>query len=185
MVKKNIIGFGASSMAGVGDSIGEGFFKRIQSKLTNYSFINLGVGGFTTKDMLIQSKKAENFKPYDLIVLLGCNDLPRKNDSKPQNRTTLDEYEQNLDKILTQIKGEKNTFITSFPVDFLKSGISSIHFESYIACAKSVAIKNQYEVIDLYSIIKNSQNDFLASDGMHFNSDGHQFIADLIIKNRQ
>lgn len=184
-MSKSLIGFGASSMAGVGDSVGGGFFKRIQPHLTDYRFVNLGVGGFTTKDMLIQSNKAASFKPYDLVILLGCNDMPRKNDSKPQIRTNIEEYEQNLDKILKQLKGEKNIFITSFPIDFIKSGISTITFENYMTIAKAVATKHKFEIIDLYTIIKNSTNDFLASDGMHFNSNGHQFIAELILKNME
>jgi hypothetical protein len=76
-------------MAGVGDDERGGFIRRLQSSFTPYRFINLGVGGNTTRDMLKRCGQVEAHRPFDLIVLLGCNDLPRANDECPQVRADL------------------------------------------------------------------------------------------------
>ncbi len=88
-----IIGFGASSMAGVGDSAG-GFFRRLQnaaaSQQPDLTFFNLGVSGTTTADMLARADEVTVQGNHRLIVLLGCNDVPRANDAAPHRRATLD-----------------------------------------------------------------------------------------------
>lgn len=179
--KKTIIGFGASSMAGVGDSEG-GFFKRMQKVLTQYQFINLGVGGNTTRDMLKRCVQVDGFQTYDLIILLGCNDFPRANDKNPTARSELEEYQLNLTSLLKYFKGQRRIFLTSFPTDPTRSGINAELFKEYVDCAREVAVKNNFEILDLYTIVKASTDDFLAPDGLHFNAQGHQMIAELVLK---
>src|SRR5580698_5523192 len=99
-----IVGLGASTMAGSGDSQG-GFFKRVEQlykqRHPQTQFVNLGVGGNTTRDMLDRMAAVKSIPTYDLIVLLGCNDLPRDNDQFPSSRTTLTEYSANLQAMLS------------------------------------------------------------------------------------
>ncbi len=44
-MKNKILGFGASSMEGVGDETGGGFFKRIQPAFSPCQFVNLAADG--------------------------------------------------------------------------------------------------------------------------------------------
>ena len=53
-------------------------------------------------------------------------------------------------------------------------------FDQYVSRARAIALQTGYEVIDLYTIIKASRRDYLAPDGLHFNSQGHAVIADLV-----
>lgn len=177
---RTIIGFGASSMEGADDDEGGGFFTRIQPLFPHIRFINLGVGGETTRDMLQRKPQVEVHQPYDLIVLLGCNDFPRSDDEYPQVRASLEEYARILTQLLENIRGQRNILITSFPVDAPKTGVDAQLFELYIDRAKTIALVKGYEIIDLYSKIKASNLDFLSEDGMHFNSAGHHYIADLV-----
>ena len=179
-MQKTIVGFGASSMEGIGDETGGGFFKRIQPAFNQHRFINLGIGGNTTRDMLQRCDQVVSYRPYDLIVLPGCNDFPRANDEDSQARTSVEEYCQNLTRILTTIKGKRSIFITSFPVDPIRSGVSAEMFDRYISRAHAIAVNSGYEIIDLYAMIRTSRREYLSSDGIHFNAQGHQAIADLL-----
>jgi lysophospholipase L1-like esterase len=175
-----MIGFGASSMEGADDDEGGGFFTRIQPLYPQVRFINMGVGGESTRDMLQRISQVKAHQPYDLIVLLGCNDFPRANDEFPEVRASLEEYARNLSQLLADIRGQRNILITSFPVDTRSTGVQAQLFETYIDRAKAIALVNGFEIIDLYAKVKASNLDFLSEDGMHFNSAGHQYIADLV-----
>lgn len=175
-----IVGVGASSMAGVGDTVAGGFFKRIQTNHNNV-YLNKGVGGYSTHQMIENTKDLINEKPFILIVLLGCNDVPRVNDKNPKVRNSLEVYAANLKMLFHHLKSEKNLFITSFPVDPVRTGVQVSELEKYMNTAKNTAQDAGYEIIDLYSLIKKQNKQFLADDGMHFNPDGHQYIADKIL----
>lgn len=179
-MKKTLVGFGASSMKGIGDDTGGGFFKRIQPAFDHYRFVNLGVGGNTTRDMMERCGQVTIHQPCDLIVLLGCNDLPRANDGNSKARTSVGEYCRNLSRILTTIKGQRSIFITSFPVDPCRSGVSVESFDLYMGHAVGIAIRSGYEIVDLYALMRASPCNYLAPDGVHFNGEGHQVIADLV-----
>ena len=179
-MRKTLVGFGASSMEGIGDDEGGGFFKRLQASFDQFRFVNLGIGGNTTCDMLQRAGELAMYRPYDLIVLLGCNDYPRANDAAPEVRTALEDYAQNLSELLPAIRGQRSLFITSFEVDPIRSGVSAEMFERYISLAREIAVASGYEILDLYRIIKDSGRDYLAADGVHFNAQGHQAIADLV-----
>jgi lysophospholipase L1-like esterase len=178
--RKKIVGFGASSMEGVGDDVGGGFFARLASAVGKYRFVNLGIGGNTTRDMLLRRSQVLRHRPYDLVVLLGCNDYPRANDEHAHMRTSLKEYKTNLCQLLLLIRGERSIFVTSYEVDPKRTGVDSGLFKRYTTAARLVAGDCGYEVIDLYSIVKKSRRNYLAADGVHFNAEGHQFIADLV-----
>lgn len=175
-----IVGFGASSMQGIGDEEQGGFFNRLLASVDQARWVNLGVGGDTTRDMLRRCHEVKAYRPYDLIVLLGCNDYPRANDAYPEVRATLEEYAANLTRLLPSIRGQRNIFITSFEVDPVRSGVSAATFERYISRARAIALDSGYEVIDLYAMLKVARLDYLAADGVHFTGHGHQVIADLV-----
>lgn len=184
-----LIGFGASTMAGTGDSQG-GFFKRSEKVLTGqgkpYEFKLHAVGGDTTRNMLARAGNTVAAGTHDLIVMLGCNDLPRKNDSKPHIRTTLQEYERNLSALLRQIRGAHSLFISSFPVDPEKTGVPRDQFKDYMALATALAESNDYQIWDLYhELLDKDLTACWAEDGLHFNDAGHAMIAEGLIKRVQ
>lgn len=182
---QTLIGFGASTMSGSRDSQG-GFFKRIQppilAKRAGVTFLNHGIGGNTTRDMLARCEKTEAVGPHDVIVVLGCNDMPRAGDQNPCIRTTLAEYEQNLAALLPRIKGESSLFVSSYPVSVEKAGVAVDTFDQYMAAARRIAADSGYTIWDLYAELRDQDlSPLWDPDGVHFNDTGHQLIADGVI----
>jgi len=179
---RTLIGFGASSMQGAGDAQG-GWFGRAE-KLANgkggyTKWLNLGIGGNTTRDMLARADAISQMGEHDVVVMLGCNDLPRAHDPYAANRTSLGEYEQNLQRIWSKIRGSRSLLVTSFPVDVSRLGIEESQFEGYVNVATSTAQRAGFEVWDLYRQLLHGPDTpgFWAPDGLHFNDAGHAWIA--------
>ncbi len=177
-----LIGFGASSMQGVGDSQG-GWFARAEelAKGRRMRWINRGVGGNTTRDMLLRVTTVTAHSPHRLVVMLGCNDMPRAGDQQTQRRTSLEEYAANLRKLLPRIAGTPSLLITSFPVA-ATVGISDATFELYMSVASEVASGAGYGVWDLYAELKGRAEPYWAADGLHFNDAGHAYIATRFVE---
>ena len=177
---KTLVGFGASSMEGVGDSQG-GFLKRVASHCQAHDLpvtvINKGIGGQSTPDMLARIDELATLRPYELVVILGCNDLPRARDQNPANRTAPDVYATNLHRIFSTIKGGRSLFISSFAVSKERTGISPSLFEDYMGAATAIARSHGYDLWDLFNETKGRTEPWLADDGLHFNDAGHAFIA--------
>jgi len=176
---RTLVGFGASSMQGTGDSQG-GFFSRLERSgaLPNTKFINAGKGGNTTRDMLARAGELAAHRPYDLVVMLGCNDLPRDGDVSPhvERRVPLAEYGQNLAAILPAIRGERSLFISSFLMSPAK-GMRPETFEQYMTVAISLAKENGYEVWDFYRESLGYISTHWANDGVHMKDSGHELVA--------
>ncbi len=182
---ETLIGFGASSMEGVGDSQG-GWFARAEriadEKKIRYRWINRGMGGDTTVEMLRRTSTVTTHKPYKLVVLLGCNDLPRASDGTPQRRVAIEQYRQNLDELFTRIKGTKSLFMTSFPACQKQVGIDPAIYEQYMQQASAAARQAGYDVWDLYSELKGNCEPFWSPDGLHFNDIGHAHVAQRFVE---
>lgn len=174
-----LLGFGASSMQGVGDSQG-GFFRRLEQRTAGqYAVANAGIGGNTTRDML-QRLPGLALPPDIVIVLLGCNDLPRERDAFPKNRVPLAEYRENLVKIFSALKAPRSLFISSFLPSEKLTGVSLDTFETYMAAATDLARQAGYAIWDLFHETHHATAPLLAADGLHFNDAGHAFIADRV-----
>ena len=177
--RKIILGFGASSMQGAKDSEG-GFFKRLENALNRdaktFDFVNLGIGGDTTREMHARIGAVEQYKPACTIVLLGCNDMPREGDRDPAHRTSLQEYENNLKLIFPKLRGGRSLFITSFYVNEIKEET----FIQYMETAKRLAVG--YEIWDMFQDCRPHLPGYLADDYVHFNDAGHQYICDHLLE---
>jgi len=182
---KIILGFGASSMQGVGDPEG-GFFKRLEKNWRGRGakprFINQGIGGDTTRDMLARLPQTVALSPDLTIVLLGCNDLSRSPDGSPDRRTALAEYQTNLEKLFSGLPGDQKLFCTSFRPDLERHGISAENFSFYMNAARSQAEEAGWDLLDFYQLSLTWPADFYAEDGMHASAKGHAWMAEQIIK---
>jgi lysophospholipase L1-like esterase len=128
--------------------------------------------------MLVRACDVARYGKHDLVVMLGCNDVPRVNDKAPHNRTVPAEYEKNLRSLLPLIKGEHSLFVSSFPVCPDRTGVQFESLEAYMSVARSVARECGYDVWDLFTELSNGiAVRFWAADGMHFNNEGHAMIA--------
>lgn len=174
---RTLVGFGASSMQGTGDSQG-GFFSRLERSdaLPDTQFINAGKGGNTTRDMLARAAELAVHRPYDLVVMLGCNDLPRDGDGDNPRRVPLDEYTRNLAAILPAIRGGRSLFVSSFLMSPAK-GMRPETFAEYMTAAISVATDSGYEVWDFYRESLPFISLHWAGDGVHMKDSGHELVA--------
>lgn len=170
-------------MAGVGDSQG-GFFRRLEDKYraveSPLEFCNEGRSGETVYDMLKRAVKVDVLRPYDIVVLLGCNDLPRENDATPERRSEKEDYARYLASLFYYLKGRRSLFVTSFLVSEEATGISPTLFGEYAGLARSLAYSSHFDICDLYADTKDSVSQYWAEDGLHFNDAGHALIAEKV-----
>jgi lysophospholipase L1-like esterase len=179
---RTIVGFGASSMQGAGDSAG-GFFKRAQQRAArrpetaSWRWINRGVGGDTTREMRARAEEVRALGATDLVVLLGCNDLPRRGDRNVARRVGLEEYAENLDRVLATLRAPRALFISSFAVSEEKAGVSGADFERYMDAALAAARRQGYQTWDLFRETRATISGYWAADGVHASDAGHEMIA--------
>jgi lysophospholipase L1-like esterase len=180
MSSKLVIGFGASTMQGARDPQG-GFFKRMaEADDAGREYVNLGIGGNTTRTMLARAANVRERAAgadYDLVVVLGCNDMPRDRDGNPDTRTSLEEYSTNLARLLAEIRGTRSLFVSSFPVDPARCGVQPETFALYMGAALEIAQAAGYEIWDLYHEVMPVVEPYWDADGVHFNDAGHAFLA--------
>ena len=182
MSTTRLVGFGASTAQGAVDPEG-GFLSRVQRLADAESYplevINRGIGGNSTPHMLARVDALAELRPYDLLVVLGCNDLPRANDGNAHNRTTLPDYTRNLEALFPAIKGGgRCLFISSYPICEVRRGMDPKVFRQYMEAALSVARANGYEIWDLHAEILASGVDYLSEDGLHYGAEGHAYLAE-------
>jgi len=180
-----LVGFGASSMQGVGDSQG-GFLARVaahcQSRALPVTVINKGIGGQSSPAMLARTGELTALRPYDLVVILGCNDLPRARDRNPAARTSFDTYTDNLRRLLAALPGGgRSLFISSFAVSEKHTGIAPALFSDYLNAATDIARAQRYDIWDLFNETRAGTAPLLAADGLHFNDTGHALIASRVL----
>ncbi|MGE9296176.1 MAG: SGNH/GDSL hydrolase family protein [Puniceicoccales bacterium] len=175
---KSIVGFGASSMQGVGDSQG-GFFSRVarRNEGSGLVFHNLGIGGNTLAEMLERRHEVPSLNPAAIVVMLGCNDLPRVGDGTPERRSNVDEYTWRVDQLLASLDAPQLFFISSFAVSEELTGVSPAVFAEYMTVSLEAATRHGYDVWDFYGETRDEAASLWAEDGLHVADDGHERIA--------
>ncbi len=179
-----LTGFGASTVEGVGDSQG-GFFRRLEKKLADagkpHQSFNLGKGGNTLRDMLLRLDDAKANLPGKVIILLGCNDMVRADDETPEKRTRLLAYEQYIKTLFEELNGPDTIFVTSFAVSQAKTGIDPEAFASYMAAARWIGGMRRLKTWDLHTESLAWGDRYLTEDGLHYNDEGHEMIAERLL----
>lgn len=126
-VKSKVLFLGASITQG---KISKNYIKMLKEKLgtKQYEYINQGVAGYESYNVLKKLKKAVKVKPDFIILLVGTNDvlsaldpklaeLSRKLKKIP-HEPTLSNYRDNIKSIINQLKQETDSkiAISSLPV---------------------------------------------------------------------
>ena len=180
-----VFSFGASTAEGKKDDEG-GFIARIGRWLTEESLgtaDNLGIGGETTDNMVERLTAVSVQNADDIaIVTLGINDVPRELDRAPDKRVPMERHDTNVHTILEDLKSRcRVLYVTQYPVDYIDRGLEQQAVESYVNIGRQVAHEVGVEILDIHPEIDESKfAAFIHSDGMHFNSDGHAYIAERI-----
>jgi len=181
-----IFSFGASTAQGAKDNVGGGFIGRMGARLEREQIghaENFGIGGENTTQMVQRLDALADVSKTDIaIVTLGINDVPRYPDSRPERRVALEKHKTNVHEILTFLQARCHViYANQYPVQYEQLGFKPKTVADYRNVGVAVAESLDVDVVDIFEMIDATLFDrFIHEDGMHFNAEGHQFIADAL-----
>ena len=159
----------------------EGFFK--------YDFYNRGISGDRTQNLLDRYKvDFVDMKPDVVTIMIGINDVWRKYDSNDE--TTPDKYEENLTKLLTDIKKDTGAKIIVLSPYLTPDPNNGQHDEMrqdvdvFIERAEKVAKKYADAFINTDIPMNKGAGEFspraISGDGVHPAPKGQKILAELL-----
>ena len=164
----------------MGNSITEGWLSFNPSFFTKNGFINRGISGQTTPQMLLRFRQdVIALKPKAVVILAGINDIAGNTGS-----STLEMIQDNLASMaqLAKANNIKVVMCSVLPAyDFSwRPGLEPA--EKVVALNKWIqdyTFKNGYEFVDYHSLMKDTKNGLrseLGEDGVHPNARGYQIM---------
>lgn len=193
----NICIFGDSITYGSFDSEKGDWANRLNLEIKKskkrHKVYNLGVSGNIAQDVLDRfGTEALSRKPDKIIFAIGINDAQFLIKEK-RNQTSIDKFGKNINELI--LKAKKYTkdiiFISLTPVDKKKTSpipwhtnriYNNIYIERYNSKLKEICQREKIKFIDLYSKLIKMDYKKLLEDGLHPNSEGHEWMAEKIIK---
>jgi len=182
VVRVACIGNSITAGFGIKDAVHKSYPAQLQLLLGDgYEVRNFGVSSRTLLnkgDRPYMKEKAwrdaQAFCPDIAIVKLGTND------SKPENWQYGDDFEHDLDSLVSVLKGAKVFLCTPIPAFKTTWNINDkVIVDSIIPVIRSVAHARHLEIIDLHTLFA-VDGDKMQRDGIHPNADGARRLAELI-----
>lgn len=148
-MKKKILFLGASITQG---KISKSYVKMIKEKLETkrYKFINQGIAGYESYNVLMKLDKGIKIMPDFTIILVGTNDVLSSLDPKLAklsrklkhipHEPILEHYSENINGIINKLKKETNSKIAIASLPFVGENIDSI--ENKTIAEYNTEIKN-------------------------------------------
>jgi lysophospholipase L1-like esterase len=167
----------------LGNSITEGWINHDPAFFKSHNYINRGIGGQTTPQMLVRFREdVVNLHPHTVIILAGINDIaqntgPSKLENVAGNIISMAEIAKANDirVILCSVLPAK-----TFP---WHPGIDPVPLIINLnAMLKNYAENNKLEYVDYYSAVVDEKQAFkknLAIDGVHPNLAGYKIMEPL------
>ena len=153
-----------------------------------YDFFNRGVSGNRTKNLLARYRRHfVRMRPNVVTVMIGINDVWRKYDSN--DPTTPDRYEENLTKLLTDLKRDTNAKIIVLspyltPDPHGKHDEMRADVDIFIERAEKVAKKHADAYINTDIPMNKGVGEFsaqaISGDGVHPAPKGQTILAELL-----
>ena len=169
----------------MGDSITEGWSSTSPEFWEeNPHYINRGVGGQTTSQMLLRFRKdVINLTPKKVVILAGTNDIAgntgiTSNQTIYDNIITMAELAtvHNIDVVLSSILP-----VYDYP---WKTGLQpATKITELNTLLKDYALKNDHTYIDYHSVMRDAQNgmqSLLTYDGVHCNKAGYEVMEKVL-----
>ncbi|MBT5829335.1 MAG: SGNH/GDSL hydrolase family protein [Candidatus Latescibacteria bacterium] len=181
-----VFSFGASTAQGAKDDVGGGFIGRLGKRLEREQLgtaENYGIGGENTTQMVQRLDGVPDVSLTDVaIVTLGINDVPRYPDARPERRVKFEKHKSNVREIMTYLQMRcKVIYASQYPVQYMQLGFNPETVADYRKAGVAIAEELELDVLDVFALIDDEKfARFIHADGMHFNSEGHQFIADAL-----
>ena len=171
----------------MGDSITDGWGKKYGKFFTGKPYLNRGIGGQTTPQMLIRFRPdVIALNPKVVVILAGTNDIAGNT-----GPSTLEMIEDNLTSMaeLAKANGIRVVFSAVMPVcDYIRPQTERRPLEkikTLNAWMKDYAAKNGHGYIDYYTPMLDDKGVFkqeLTYDGLHPNSEGYEVMQPLVEK---
>jgi lysophospholipase L1-like esterase len=167
--KKSVLFLGASITQGM---IGSSYVKILKRKLgtRQYNFINLGVGGYESYNVIKKLDKAVKSSPDYVILLVGTNDVLSSLDpglakltrklKKIPHEPSLFHYRNNITNIIQRLKADSEARIAIASLPVLGENLDSLEnmtIAEYNNELKSIAGHLDVDYLPVYE----RQNDFL------------------------
>lgn len=146
---------------------------------TDFEVISAGVPGETTREGLARIEDhVVKYDPAYVTIFFGINDLAT------DKLVPIDEYEENLRKMIEMVGAEKVILITPPYVTSKKQPERPV--ERILAYGEKVhELSKEYDtpIIDMYHhmTLYPGSDEFVQEDGLHFSEWGYEFLAALII----
>ena len=166
----------------MGDSITDNWGRRYGKFFPGKPYVNRGIGGQTTPQMLIRFRPdVIALAPKVVVILAGTNDIA--GNTEP---TTLEGIEDNLTSMaeLAKVNGIRVVLASVMPVcDYIRPQTERRppeKIKALNAWIKDYAAKNGLVFLDYYSALLDDQQMFkkeLTYDGLHPNDAGYEVIA--------
>ena len=184
--------YSAQPVGEIGDGLGAGYVRIIDSMLSavyheiSVRITNSGVVGNTSRDLLNRwERDVLSLNPQWVSVCIGINDAWRQFDAPafPEMPVYPEEYENNLDKMLSSLAGRvKGAFVlTPYYIEREKSERLRAKMDEYGAICKRLADKYGCIFIDVQaafdSFLEYKHSTVLAIDRIHPNQIGAVIIA--------
>ena len=181
---RRVIAFGSSNTELHWHSLG-GFnwFSWLSSAMREWigrhiTTINSGIGGETTEDLIKRiDRDVNSFNPDLVIITIGGNDTWKD--------LTIEEYEENLSKIITQLK-EKNclpVLQTYYCLLYDKMDKIFLRFPKFVEVNRKLSLKLKIPLLDQYRYFspfyENEPKKYskIMLDGLHVNPIGNALMG--------
>ncbi|HNT29839.1 MAG TPA: GDSL-type esterase/lipase family protein [bacterium] len=193
-IPKRIAVFGASTVYGRIDSAG-GFVARLrlwhESLAVHHTVFNLGISGETTTRLLQRFLPEAQVRTPDLIIFaLGLNDTSHVGSLASLSRTGISTYEQNIRLLIKQARTlAPMLFIGPYPIDDRRTqpiAGQAVYFtladaHKYAQVQQRVCREEDVAYLDVMQTWEaTSYHEWLAEDGLHANSAGHEQLFQAI-----
>ena len=166
-MKKTLLFLGASITQG---RVSKSYVKLLKNRLgtKQYKFINHGVAGYESYNVLMKMDKAVKTKPDFVILLVGTNDVLSSLDPKLAklsrklkhipHEPTLSHYSNNITKIVKYLKQETNSKIAIASLPVVGENLNSVENKTiteYNDELKKIAEKENVTYLPVHEKQKN------------------------------
>lgn len=170
----------------MGNSITEGWSQHQPEFFIGKPYINRGIGGQTTPQMLLRFRQdVIDLNPKVVVILAGTNDIAGNT-----GPNTLEEISANIQSmaelaIANNIKVVLSSVLPAFDYPWRPGLEPNIKIPMLNEMIATYAVKNNMVYLDYFSAMADDKNGLkksLGSDGVHPNKKGYKVMAPLVEK---
>ncbi len=167
----------------MGDSITDGWGRRTNSFFTGKPYVNRGISGQTTPQMLVRFRAdVVALKPAVVVILAGINDI-----AENTGPTTMEAIQDNLASMCdiataNDIRVVLSSVTPAIDFPWRRGKEPAPKVRTLNAWMKQYAAANGYTYLDYYSALTDEAGGMkagLANDGVHPTPEGYAIMAPL------